>query len=227
MKSLLFVMIAGLASAAMLVSCGGNGSKASASGPFGEIPSLVSDFETFSDAKQAELQSGGEDNMKKILEEMKAAEEKFKESMNAAFEKGKGKEVVTEIDPELPLKVVTPMKIEDISVSRHLVKLVGELELTATAIGFDSYEPTDAFELDDLVVLSYDNNGKPFAYDRLSKDMGGEPMPAGSKVPVDTHIHIESYNAASMGCLSKILITLKGSELYDQAKAAADALKGK
>ena len=165
--------------------------------------------------------------MKKILGEMKAAEEKFKESMNAAFEKVKGKEVVTEIDPELPLKVVTPMKIEDISVSRHLVKLVGELELTATAIGFDSYEPTDAFELDDLVVLSYDNNGKPFAYDGLSKDMGGEPMPAGSKVPVDTHIHIESYNAASMGCLSKILITLKGSELYDQAKAAADALKGK
>lgn len=47
MKSLLFVMIAGLASAAMLVSCGGDGSKASASGPFGEIPSLVSDFETF------------------------------------------------------------------------------------------------------------------------------------------------------------------------------------
>lgn len=113
MKSLLFVMIAGLASAAMLVSCGGDGSKASASGPFGEIPSLVSDFETFSDAKRAELQSGGEDNMKKILEEMKTAEEKFKESMNAAFEKVKGKEVVTEIDPELPLKVVTPMKIED------------------------------------------------------------------------------------------------------------------
>lgn len=226
MKSLLFVMIAGLASAAMLVSCGGNGSKASASGPFGEIPSLVSDFETFSNAKQAELQNGG-DGMEKILEEMNAAEEKFKESMNAAFEKVKGKEVVTEVDPELPLKVVTPMKIEDISVSRYLVHLVGELELTATAIGFDSYEPTDAFELDDLVAVSYDNNGKPFAYDGLSKDMGGEPMPAGSKVPVDTHIHIESYNAASMGCLSKILITLKGSELYNQAKAAADALKGR
>lgn len=224
MKSLLFIMMTGLASAAMLVSCG-NENKASASGPLGEIPVLVGDFETLSDAKKAELQNGG-DNAKDIIEEMKAAEEKFESGMVSALEKIKGKEVVTEVDPELPLKVVKQLTIEDISASRKSVKLTGEMELTATAIGFDSYEPTEAFELDKLIAICYDNDGKPFAYDGLMKDMTSEPMPAGSKVPVETHIHIKGYNAASMGTLAKILITKKGSELYKQAEAAANTLKG-
>lgn len=224
MKSLLFIMMAGLASAAMLASCG-NESKASASGPLGEIPALVGDFETLSDAKKAELQNGG-DNAKDIIEEMRAAEEKFESGMVSALEKIKGKEVVTEVDPELPLKVVKQLTIEDISASRKSVKLTGEMELTATAIGFDSYEPTEAFELDKLIAICYDNDGKPFAYDGLMKDMTSEPMPAGSKVPVETHIHIKGYNAASMETLAKILITKKGSELYKQAEAAANTLKG-
>lgn len=224
MKSLLFIMMAGLASAAMLASCG-NESKASASGPLGEIPALVGDFETLSDAKKAELQNGG-DNAKNIIEEMRAAEEKFESGMVSALEKIKGKEVVTEVDPELPLKVVKQLTIEDISASRKSVKLTGEMELTSTAIGFDSYEPTEAFELDKLIAICCDNDGKPFAYDGLMKDMTSEPMPAGSKVPVETHIHIKGYNAASMGTLAKILITKKGSELYKQAEAAANTLKG-
>lgn len=225
MKTLLSVMVVGLASAALLISCG-NGSKASASGPLGEIPALVGEFETLSDAKKAELQNGG-DNAKDIIEEMKAAEEKFEAGMASALEKIKGKEVTTEVDPELPLKVIKQMTIEDISASRKSVKLTGEMELTATAIGFDSYEPIDAFELDELVAVCYGNDGKPFAYDGLLKDMASEPMPAGSKVPVETHIRIKGYNAASMGNLSKLLITKKGSELYKQAEAAANTLKGR
>ena len=50
-------------------------------------------------------------------------------------------------------------------------------------------------------------------------------MPASSKVPAETYIRIKAYNAASMGKLSKLIITLKDSEIYKQAKAAEDALK--
>ncbi|MCZ8372305.1 hypothetical protein O6P32_06220 [Phocaeicola sp. KGMB11183] len=225
MKKSFFIPVLGFAVATMFISCGG-GSKASSSGPLGEIPGLIGEFENLSNKKKEELKNTKDLKVvEKLMNEMKEAEGKLKTDIEAALPTIKGKEITTEIDPALPLKVSKPMKIEAAEATRKWIKLTGELELTAKAIGFHSYQPTDAFELDKLYAVFYDNDGKSFASDGILKDMSSEAMPAGSKVPAETYIRIKAYNAASMGKLSKLIITLKDSEIYKQAKAAEDALK--
>lgn len=225
MKKSFLIPALGFAMSSLLLSCNG-GSKASSSGPLGEVPTLVYDFETLSNQKKQALKDMQDVKaIESVMKEMEEAEKNFKEKMKAALPQIKGKEIITEIDPALPLKTVRQMTIEDAEATRQWVKLNGEVELTAKAIGFKSYQPTDAFELDKLYAVFYDSDGKPFALDGVLKDMASEAMPAGSKVPVETYIRIKAYNAPQMGKLAKLILTLKDSEIYKQAKAAKEALE--
>ena len=212
------------ATVSMLVACGGGGSKVTTSGLLGEVPAIIGEYENLSAEKKKALMSCDKSAMEGIIKEMKAAEEQMKADLEKAVTSIKGKEVPTEVDAALPLKVVKPLAVEDVLTRNKSVHITGELELTAEAISFDSYEPTDAFELNDLYAVGCDADGKPFSADKLGFSLGGKAMPAGTKKPADTYLDIEGHNAAQMGAISKVIITQKGSELYEQAMAADNAL---
>lgn len=218
----MWALVASMAlTGAVLTSCSGGGASAPAGDPiFSEMTKVVDEYgpkgmtliEGLKDAKT-------KDDVKAFQKEMASLDSATNAALDAALATMRDKEFPTEVAGDVPLKVVTPFKLNADESKNEKMELVAVVENTADTWNSDN---PDGFRFSHLRVMFVDGNGKPVcAPDRERYEAKGEgdtKHKAGEKGEVTVKLKMELWNAPLLSQACKVVITAVEDDNYKVAR---------
>ena len=207
-------------------------SNLSSDGIFGEVPVVASNVgEQMDDLFKSLDKSENNEEILKILLKTKGLDSTANAAINAATEKLKDKEFPTEVASEVPLKIISPFKINFEKTKNQQLYIQAIVENTGK-FGTGS----GMFKLDHLRVMLIDKDGQPLFtlkdhyYITLEKEII-KLTDIGSKAEFTSKLDVEPWNAEWLSKADKFLIVNSESDIFKQAndttKSAERAYKNK
>ena len=216
------VMVVMCALGLELTSCKNGSSNSSSNlssdGMFGEVPVVASNVgEQMDDLFESLDKSENSEEILKILLKTKGMDSTANAAINAATEKLKDKEFPTEVASEVPLKVISPFKINFEKTKNQQLYIQAIVENTGK-FGTSS----GMFKLDHLRVMLIDKDGQPLFtlkdhyYNTLEKEII-KLTDIGSKAEFASKLDVEPWNAEWLSKADKFLIVNSESDIFKQA----------
>lgn len=192
----------------------------SVSGPLGELPQIVKEYDGKLEDTRRKLEKATDtDKMQALFAKGSAVKEEMTAQIKSRKEKLIGKDIAGEISGDVPLKIVVPFRIKNVT-DKGNIEVTAEVELTETGTYLSD---NSAFCLSDIRVIAvggnenetYVHGGGAFRTDGLPY---ADKYVRGTKGFVTMFLRIEPWNADMMGSLSKLVIANKKSDRYGKAK---------
>ena len=202
-------------------SCSGGGATdASGDGVLGEVTKVAAEY----GAQAMEMIEGliAAEN----VEQVKDFPTKFKQldslriaDLGKALLQLKDKELPTEVAAGVPLKVVTPFKLNADESKEDKLKLVAQVESTEDTWNSDN---RDGYRFSHLRVMFVDGEGKGVCTvkkERYSTDADRDVShQAGTKGEVAVNLEVTAWNAPLLDKAQKIVITSVEDDIYKEVR---------
>lgn len=190
------------------------------SGPLGELPKIVKEYDGKLEDTRRKLEKAADtDKMQALFAKGNAVKEEMTAQIKSRKEKLIGKDIAGEVSGDVPLKIVVPFRIKNVT-DKGNVEVTAEVELTETGTYLSD---NSAFCLSDIGVIAvggdeseaYVHGGGAFRTDGLPY---ADKYARGTKGFVTMFLRIEPWNADMMGSLSRLVIANRKSDRYGKAK---------
>lgn len=204
MKKQIINLLSIIIGCTLLVSCGGNSVKESA--VLGKVPSLITENDkTMNGLREKLSNASNESEAESIFKKGEELETAFKKQIEEQNEVLKNKEIATEIDKDVPFKLIKPFSI---------VNLNDDGVITASAEG-EFTEPVrrvldfEKFNGSSIQVVYLNKEGAPIG--AASGSCSYDPpvsldIASGTKTTIALKIKINKYNSGVMNDFAKIMI---------------------
>lgn len=230
MKKQIINLFSVIIGCALLVSCGGNSVKEST--VLGKVPSLITgNDETMEGLRDKLSNASSESDAKSIFKKGEELDAKFKAQIEEQNEALKNKEIPTEVDKDVPFKLIKPFTIESVNDNgTFTVSAEGEFtEPVRRVLDFEKFNGSS------IQVVYLTKEGTPIG--ATSGNCSYNPpasldIPTGTKTTVNLKLKVNKYNSEAMNDFAKILIVANSNnELqkkgYEYAKNLEKAYKDK
>lgn len=213
---------------ALLASCGEE--KLPSNGPLGELPNIVTEMGKSESELAKKVQTSDGSNASELLESYIALQKVADEKIKVAKTSIVGKKIKTEVDKGVLLKVISPMKIDDVK-SGGKIRLSCQCELENDGSYISGMGVVVPFQ--EMGAVLKDTEGKEIYANIMTVNLlEGKSKngiyPKGTKIETYLTIEMGPWNAADMASLGSILITYRGRNIYvntdKSSKAAKDSI---
>lgn len=210
--------------AGVLTACGGGSSSAEAEaaslptdGILGELPKVVAEYhaaEAAASAKYDELKQSDPDKAREFWTEYinQGNTTKFKKETLPAVEKTlEGKEIPTELEEGLPLKLEKNFTLDNRREAHTTALLTADANQQTPVMNYNA--------------VAYDADGNAIATGKGSNWQSLYPIKEGKQMRFSFFISVNDYDAARWAKLQKIVIMDNKGEAYKQAEEQIKANK--
>ena len=225
MKKGFLSIMAVAAAVALVTSCGKSGSNFNINiaddGVFGKLPVITAEYKDQGvDIMKELLTTKDKEKQKEALMKTQELENKANEEFMAAFEGMKDLEIPTEVGDSMPIKIVTPFRInKDETAEFSEIPIIAEAEMT---IDQPDRFAKDFFWFTYPKVVLVDANGQPLLFlkgtNKMQQDQNCQK--AGAKFNIEVTVHMKLWNADLLGKAKKIVLYNEKGEAFQSIRKA-------